>query len=78
MSEALRVALIGYGLGGRAFHAPLIAVTPGLRLTSIVTSSPERRAAAQADFPDAEVVDSADALWARPRARGERESCSAW
>ncbi len=68
MSEALRVALIGYGLGGRAFHAPLIAVTPGLRLTSIVTSNPERRAAAQADFPDAQVVDSAAALWATPGA----------
>jgi predicted dehydrogenase len=67
MSEALRVALIGYGLGGRAFHAPLIAVTPGLRLTGIVTSNPERRAAAQADFPNAQVMDSADALWANPR-----------
>ena len=68
MSSALRVALIGYGLGGRAFHAPLIAVTPGLRLASIVTSNADRRAAAQADFPDAQVVDSADAIWANPGA----------
>ena len=60
----MRVALIGYGLGGRAFHAPLIAVTPELRLTTIVTSNPERRAQAQADFPDARIVDSADAVWA--------------
>ena len=25
----LRVAIIGYGLAGRSFHAPLIAATPG-------------------------------------------------
>jgi predicted dehydrogenase len=64
MSEALRVALIGYGLGGRAFHAPLIAVTPGLRLTSIVTSNPERRAAAEADFTGVQVLACVDELWA--------------
>lgn len=67
MSDDLRVALIGYGLGGRAFHAPLIAVTKGLRLATIVTSNPERKAAAAQDFPDARIVDSADALWASPR-----------
>ncbi|HEU4627101.1 MAG TPA: Gfo/Idh/MocA family oxidoreductase [Steroidobacteraceae bacterium] len=67
MSEELRVALIGYGLGGRAFHAPLIAVTQGLRLATIVTSNPERKAAAARDFPQARIVDSADALWAHPQ-----------
>jgi predicted dehydrogenase len=67
MTDALRVALIGYGLGGRAFHAPLIAITHGLRLATIVTSNPERKAAAAQDFPDARVVDSADALWANPK-----------
>jgi predicted dehydrogenase len=62
--SALRVALIGYGLGGRAFHAPLIAVTPGLRLVTIVTANTERRAQARADFPDANIIDLADAVWA--------------
>jgi predicted dehydrogenase len=62
-----RVALIGYGLGGRAFHAPLIAVTPGLQLSTIVTSDPERRAAASRDFPNARVVDSAEWLWSNAR-----------
>ncbi|HEV7716884.1 MAG TPA: Gfo/Idh/MocA family oxidoreductase, partial [Steroidobacteraceae bacterium] len=64
MSSDLRVALVGYGLGGRAFHAPLIAITPGLRLTTIITANPERRAAAARDFPDARIVDSADEVWA--------------
>src|SRR5207302_997360 len=39
----IRVALIGYGLGGRSFHAPIIAVTPGMRLAAIVTGSAARR-----------------------------------
>ena len=32
------VGLIGYGLGGSAFHAPLIAAEPRLRLDAVVTS----------------------------------------
>ena len=33
-----RVALVGFGLAGKAFHAPLIAATPGLELAAVVTS----------------------------------------
>lgn len=64
MTGALRVALIGYGLGGRAFHAPLIAATPGLRLATIVTSNAERRVQAARAFPDAYVAESAEGVWA--------------
>jgi predicted dehydrogenase len=63
--EPVRVALLGYGLGGRAFHAPLIAMTPGMRLATIVTSNSERAAAAMADHPEARIVDSAEHVWAR-------------
>jgi predicted dehydrogenase len=59
----LRVALIGYGHGGAVFHAPLITATPRLTLTAIVTSNPERRAAAGRRYPSARLVDDADALW---------------
>lgn len=59
----IRVALIGFGLGGACFHAPLIACVPGLRLETIVTSNPERRAQAEREYPQARVVDSAEALW---------------
>ncbi|MFC3444415.1 oxidoreductase [Sphingobium rhizovicinum] len=34
----VQVGLIGYGMAGRVFHAPLIQATPGLRLAAIVTS----------------------------------------
>ena len=60
----LRVAVIGYGLAGAVFHAPLVAATPGLRVAAIVTSDPTRQAQAQRDFPDAAVLPAAEALWA--------------
>ena len=62
----VRVALVGYGLAGAAFHAPFIALTPGLRLASIVTSNPERAARAARDHPEARVVPDAGTLWSSP------------
>lgn len=38
----IAVALVGFGLGGSVFHAPLIRVTRGLRLKSVVTSRAEQ------------------------------------
>lgn len=61
----LRVALVGYGLAGSVFHAPLIAATEGLVLDTIVTSSPERQDQARAEFPDVRLETSPDGLWAR-------------
>ncbi|MGA9859343.1 MAG: Gfo/Idh/MocA family oxidoreductase [Solirubrobacteraceae bacterium] len=60
----LRVAIIGYGLAGRTFHAPLIAATPGLSVAAVVTADPGRRAQAAAEHPGVQVLDGADALWA--------------
>ena len=62
-----RVGLIGYGLAGESFHAPFIAVTPGLQLSLIVTANPDRRVAAMRDHPGATVVDSAPQLWDRAK-----------
>ncbi|MGC5022911.1 Gfo/Idh/MocA family oxidoreductase [Micromonospora sp. DT47] len=64
----LRVGLLGYGVAGRVFHAPLIAATPGLRLDAVVTTNPERRDQVRQDHPDARVVDDADQLWQAPDA----------
>jgi scyllo-inositol 2-dehydrogenase (NADP+) len=68
VSDSLRVGLIGYGLAGAAFHAPLISTTSGLRLTAIVTADPDRRRGAAQAYPDARLVDRADDLWAGPGA----------
>ncbi|MEO7457458.1 MAG: Gfo/Idh/MocA family oxidoreductase [Gemmatimonadaceae bacterium] len=52
----LSVALIGYGLGGANFHAPFIASTPGLRLATVMTSDPTRRAMVSERYPDARLA----------------------
>jgi scyllo-inositol 2-dehydrogenase (NADP+) len=66
-SQDVRVALIGFGLGGASFHAPLIATTPGMRLKTIVTRNPERRSQAAREHPQASIVDSVQAVWDRPQ-----------
>ncbi len=57
--------MIGYGLAGRVFHAPLITATPGLELVSVVTADPHRRSLAGAELPGVALLASPDALWAR-------------
>jgi predicted dehydrogenase len=57
MPEDLRAGIVGYGLAGSVFHAPLIAATPGLAVTAIVTGNPERRERAQREHPGAAVVE---------------------
>ncbi|MFD6426362.1 Gfo/Idh/MocA family oxidoreductase [Streptomyces sp. NPDC060198] len=64
-TDPLRVALVGYGLAGSVFHAPLIAATEGLVLDTVVTSNEERRAQARAEFPAVRFADSPEELWAR-------------
>lgn len=64
MDTPIRVGLIGYGLGGAVFHAPLVAATDGMRLAAVVTSDVGRAASAAARYPGAHVVASADDLWA--------------
>ncbi len=59
----LAVGLIGYGLGGSAFHAPLVAATPGLRLAAVVTRNPDRRAEVERRYPGTRVLAGVDALW---------------
>ena len=65
--EPLKVALLGYGLAGSAFHAPLIATTPGLSLAAVVTRNKERQAKAHAEFPDAELLNSADEVFSNAK-----------
>jgi len=43
VSAPVRIGLAGYGLGGRYFHAPLIASAVNCEFLGVVTTSPERR-----------------------------------
>ncbi|MDX3233259.1 Gfo/Idh/MocA family oxidoreductase [Streptomyces sp. ME19-01-6] len=64
-SAPVRVALIGFGLAGSVFHAPLIAATDGLALDTVVTSSPERQRQAADEYPRVRLAASAEELWVR-------------
>src|SRR5690348_10538678 len=66
MTEALRVGVVGYGLAGSVFHAPLIAATPGLRVSAIVTGDPARQVRARADYPGAIIHATIGELLAQP------------
>src|ERR1700732_3809260 len=55
------VGLIGFGLAGRAFHAPVIHAVPGLRLAAIL----QRRGNEAAElYPDARIVRSVEEMLA--------------
>ena len=59
----LRVGVIGYGLGGAAFHAPFIAATPGLQLSAIVTRDADRQRTAARNYPGVRIIDDVAQLW---------------
>lgn len=63
---AINVGLIGFGLAGRAFHAPVIRAVPGLRLAAIL----QRRGSEAAEaYPDVPIVRSLEELLAIPDIR---------
>jgi scyllo-inositol 2-dehydrogenase (NADP+) len=65
VQDPIRVALLGYGLAGRLFHAPFIAAVPELHLRAIVTADSGRAAQARADYPTATVLSTAEEVLTR-------------
>jgi predicted dehydrogenase len=61
--RTIGVGLIGYGLGGRAFHAPYVAATSGMTLRAIVSRD---AAKVHADFAAMHVVPDVEALLLEP------------
>jgi predicted dehydrogenase len=62
MSDAVKFGLVGYGSGGRIFHAPLIASAANVEFLGVVTKSPERRAELAAKRPELTAFDDLAAL----------------
>ena len=62
MSEPVRIGVVGYGLGGRAFHAPLISSAPQCALVGVVTTNAERRAQLAEDHPGVPALDDLQSL----------------
>lgn len=57
----MRVGIIGYGLAGKIFHAPLLQ-SAGFFVAAIASRSLERRGEAHKDFPLATILASAEEL----------------
>jgi predicted dehydrogenase len=49
--DLVRLGLVGYGVGGRYFHAPFAVAAKDVELAGVVSRSPDRRAELAADFP---------------------------
>ncbi|KQQ54388.1 oxidoreductase [Pseudomonas sp. Leaf127] len=58
----MRIGLVGYGKGGRFFHAPLIASLTDATFVGVVTRSPERRQALACDYPQVQAFASLSEL----------------
>jgi predicted dehydrogenase len=61
----LRAALIGYGLAGSSFHAPLIAAASEISLATVVTANRDRASQAQGEHPGVRVEPRAESVWER-------------
>src|SRR6266576_2697543 len=62
----IEVGLVGFGLAGRAFHAPVIRAVPGLHLAAILQRSGTE---ATEKYPDVRIVGSLDELLSIPEMR---------
>lgn len=53
-----RIGVVGYGVGGRLFHAPFIEAARGVELAGVVARSDAKREQVQADYPGLPVYSS--------------------
>ncbi len=60
--EPVRMGLVGYGFGGRWFHAPLLAAARECEFLGVVTTSEERTALVAQEHPDVAVFGSLEDL----------------
>ena len=64
MNKKVNVGLIGYGMAGQVFHAPVLSSIPGLLLASIRETRPENIRLAQSRYPEAQIVADSQAILA--------------
>ncbi|MFC9353407.1 Gfo/Idh/MocA family oxidoreductase [Arthrobacter sp. NPDC057013] len=60
----IRTAVVGFGISGKVFHAPLIEADPNYSLDIIVTADPARAAEAARLYPQARTVPTPEAMFA--------------
>ncbi|CAA7603245.1 Oxidoreductase family, NAD-binding Rossmann fold [Acididesulfobacillus acetoxydans] len=59
-NEEVRVGVVGYGMSGQVFHAPIISCVPGLTLAKVVERHGQK---SKERYPQVEVVDSPEKLF---------------
>lgn len=62
--EPLRAGVLGFGFAGRIFHAPFLRAA-GFEVAVVSTASAERAAEVHAEYPQAQVVATAEAVIGR-------------
>ena len=60
MKKIIKTGIIGFGVGGNTFHAPIIATTEGLQISKIRARKESEVNLAKDRYPDAVITDSAD------------------
>lgn len=60
----MRIGLVGYGTGGKHFHAPFIQAAEGLELVGVVARSEAKRLEVQTDLPGIPIYRTLTALLA--------------
>jgi scyllo-inositol 2-dehydrogenase (NADP+) len=63
MDKIIKVGLLGFGVGGQVFHAPVLTTVPGLQLAKIRASRPAQVAFAKKHYPTAETVNDASDIF---------------
>ncbi|MCE0535948.1 Gfo/Idh/MocA family oxidoreductase [Kineosporia rhizophila] len=51
MTDDVKIGLVGFGFGGKYFHAPLLAAAPGVQFAGVVTTSAQRQAEVAELYP---------------------------
>src|SRR3982750_3203173 len=66
MDKIIKVGLVGFGVGGQIFHAPVLTPVKGLELTKIRASRPEQVEVARAKYPQSEIVTAPEEIFNDP------------
>jgi scyllo-inositol 2-dehydrogenase (NADP+) len=62
MERTIKAGLIGFGVGGQIFHAPVLTTVKGLELAKIRAVKPDQVSAAKMKYPQAEIVATAEEI----------------
>jgi|SRR6185437_6736547 len=63
MEKIVKVGLIGFGVGGQIFHAPVLSAVKGLELVKIRATKPEQINVAKIKYPKAAIASTSEEIF---------------